>query len=238
MGKPARGGAHSCERPLSPRAPHQATQYRNNICWLSTSHVDTNTTYSLALNITSFSAWPIRGSLRGSFGLRNYEMLPLRVSWFPNQRVIGQYPIFATMRCSPSGVSWFPNQRVIGQYPIFATVRCSPSGFSWFPNQRVIGQYPIFATMRCSPSGFSYFPKYNLPCFKKQKSKSFTISFYQKSPVIFPVSSTSILSAAGTFGSPGMVMISPVRATMKPAPAEILRLRTVTSKSVGAPSFV
>ena len=110
-----------------------------------------------------FLAWPIRGSLRGSFGLRNCEMLPLRVS---------------------------------------------------------------------------YFPKYNLPCFKKQKSKSFTISFYQKSPVIFPVSSTSILSAAGTFGSPGMVMISPVRATMKPAPAEILRLRTVTSKSVGAPSFV
>ena len=43
---------------------------------------------------------------------------------------------------------------------------------------------------------------------------------------------------AGTFGRPGMVMISPVSATMKPAPAEILRFLTVTSKSVGAPSFV
>ena len=56
--------------------------------------------------------------------------------------------------------------------------------------------------------------------------------------MILPVSSTSILTAAGTFGRPGIVMIAPVRATMKPAPAEILRLRTVTSKSVGAPSFV
>ena len=34
-----------------------------------------------------------------------------------------------------------------------------------------------------------------------------------------------------------MVIISPVRATMNPAPAEIFRLRTVTSKPVGAPSF-
>ena len=55
--------------------------------------------------------------------------------------------------------------------------------------------------------------------------------------MIFPVSSTSIRSAAGTFGRPGIVMISPVRATINPAPAEILRLRTVTSKSVGAPSL-
>ena len=45
-------------------------------------------------------------------------------------------------------------------------------------------------------------------------------------------------SAAGTFGSPGIVMISPVSATMNPAPAEIFRFRTVTSKPVGAPSFV
>ena len=53
-----------------------------------------------------------------------------------------------------------------------------------------------------------------------------------------PRSSTSMRSAAGTLGRPGMVMMSPVRATMKPAPAEILRLRTVTVKPVGAPSLV
>ena len=35
-----------------------------------------------------------------------------------------------------------------------------------------------------------------------------------------------------------MVMISPVRATRKPAPAETLTLRTVTVKPFGAPSFV
>src|SRR5699024_189572 len=54
----------------------------------------------------------------------------------------------------------------------------------------------------------------------------------QNRPEIFPVSSTSILSAAGTFGRPGIVMISPVSATTKPAPAEIFRFLTVTSKSV------
>ena len=59
----------------------------------------------------------------------------------------------------------------------------------------------------------------------------------QNSPVIFPVfSSTSIRSAAGDFGRPGMVMISPVRATRKPAPAETFRFRTVTVKPSGAPS--
>ena len=35
-----------------------------------------------------------------------------------------------------------------------------------------------------------------------------------------------------------MVMISPVRATMKPAPALTFRLRTVTAKSLGAPNRV
>ena len=35
-----------------------------------------------------------------------------------------------------------------------------------------------------------------------------------------------------------MVMISPVSATRKPAPAETFRLRTVTVKPSGAPSFV
>ena len=58
----------------------------------------------------------------------------------------------------------------------------------------------------------------------------------QKSPTILPSLSTSIRSAAGDLGSPGIVMISPVRATTKPAPAETFRLRTVTSKSEGAPS--
>ena len=43
-------------------------------------------------------------------------------------------------------------------------------------------------------------------------------------------------SAAGLLGRPGIVIISPGRATMNPAPAEIFRFRTVTSKSVGAPS--
>ena len=52
-----------------------------------------------------------------------------------------------------------------------------------------------------------------------------------------PVSSTSIRSAAGDFGSPGMVMMSPVSATMKPAPAETLSFRTVRVKPSGAPSF-
>ena len=58
----------------------------------------------------------------------------------------------------------------------------------------------------------------------------------QNSPLIRPFSSTSIRSAAGTFGNPGMVMISPVRATRKPAPADTFRFRTVTVKPRGAPS--
>ena len=37
-------------------------------------------------------------------------------------------------------------------------------------------------------------------------------------------------------GRPGMVMMSPVRATMKPAPAETFRFRTVTVKPLGAPN--
>ena len=53
-----------------------------------------------------------------------------------------------------------------------------------------------------------------------------------------PFSSTSIFSAAGVFGRPGMVMMSPVRATMKPAPALTRKLRTVTVKPSGAPSRV
>ena len=37
---------------------------------------------------------------------------------------------------------------------------------------------------------------------------------------MFPSSSTSIFSAAGTFGRPGIVMMSPVSATTNPAPAD------------------
>ena len=62
-------------------------------------------------------------------------------------------------------------------------------------------------------------------------------SRYQNSPEITPFSSTSIRSAAGTFGSPGIVMISPVRTTANPAPAEIFTFFTVTVKPSGAPSF-
>ena len=58
----------------------------------------------------------------------------------------------------------------------------------------------------------------------------------QKSPLMRPFSSTSIFSAAGTLGRPGMVMIAPVSATIKPAPAETFSPRTVTRKSFGAPS--
>ena len=53
-----------------------------------------------------------------------------------------------------------------------------------------------------------------------------------------PFSSTSIISAAGTLGRPGMVMMSPVSATTKPAPAETFTLFTLTRKCSGAPSFV
>ena len=58
----------------------------------------------------------------------------------------------------------------------------------------------------------------------------------EQSPLMRPFSSTSIRSAAGTLGSPGMVMMSPVRATRKPAPADTLMFRTVTVKPRGAPS--
>ena len=60
----------------------------------------------------------------------------------------------------------------------------------------------------------------------------------QKRPVILPLLSTSIFSAAGTLGRPGMVMMSPVRTTRKPAPAETFTLRTVMVKPSGAPSLV
>ena len=55
--------------------------------------------------------------------------------------------------------------------------------------------------------------------------------------MIFPFSSTSILSAAGFFGSPGIVMMEPVSATTKPAPAHTYASRTVRSNPSGRPSF-
>mgnify|MGYP003303388829 CR=1 FL=1 len=68
-----------------------------------------------------------------------------------------------------------------------------------------------------------------MPCGTTEYGKN------QNSPEILPSSSTSIFSAAGALGRPGMVMMSPVRATIKPAPAETFRLRTVTVKPSGAP---
>ena len=56
--------------------------------------------------------------------------------------------------------------------------------------------------------------------------------------MITPASSTSIRSAAGTLGRPGIVIMSPVSTTMKPAPAEILIFLIVTVKPSGAPIFV
>ena len=43
---------------------------------------------------------------------------------------------------------------------------------------------------------------------------------------MLPCSSMSIFFAAGTFGSPGMVIMSPQMATMNPAPLEVLTSRT------------
>lgn len=45
-------------------------------------------------------------------------------------------------------------------------------------------------------------------------------------------------SAAGDLGRPGIVRISPVRTTIKPAPAEIFTFLIVTVKFSGAPNFV
>jgi hypothetical protein len=50
--------------------------------------------------------------------------------------------------------------------------------------------------------------------------------FTQNSPTIFPSGLTSIASAAGTLGRPGIVMISPQIATTNSAPAESRTSRT------------
>src|SRR5262249_8616473 len=57
----------------------------------------------------------------------------------------------------------------------------------------------------------------------------------QNSPTIRPSTPTSIESAAGTRGSPGMVMISPQTTTTNTAPAESLTSRTLIVWSTGAP---
>src|SRR6185503_2056846 len=57
----------------------------------------------------------------------------------------------------------------------------------------------------------------------------------QNNPTILPSAPTSMLSADGTFGRPGMVMISPQIATMNSAPADSRTSRTGIEKPVGAP---
>src|SRR5207302_6255161 len=57
----------------------------------------------------------------------------------------------------------------------------------------------------------------------------------QNSPMIFPSAPTSMLSAAGTLGRPGMVMISPQIATTNSAPADSRTSRTLMTWSTGAP---
>ena len=52
--------------------------------------------------------------------------------------------------------------------------------------------------------------------------------------MIFPFSSTSIFSAAGTLGRPGMVMMLPQMTTTKPAPVARRTYRTFIRKPVGA----
>ncbi len=51
---------------------------------------------------------------------------------------------------------------------------------------------------------------------------------HQNSPSIYPLSFRNIRSADGDFGRPGIVMISPVMTTTKPAPAESRTSRTGT----------
>ena len=57
----------------------------------------------------------------------------------------------------------------------------------------------------------------------------------QNNPLIEPFSSISIFSADGIFGSPGIVITSPVNATIKPAPEQTFRFFTVTAKFSAAP---
>ena len=56
----------------------------------------------------------------------------------------------------------------------------------------------------------------------------------QNSPVILPSASTSMLTAAGFLGRPGMVMMLPQMTTTNPAPAARRTSRTSIVKPVGA----
>src|SRR5699024_1734020 len=56
----------------------------------------------------------------------------------------------------------------------------------------------------------------------------------QNRPVIRPSSVTSMLTAAGVLGRPGMVMMLPQMTTTKPAPAARRTSRTFIRKPVGA----
>src|SRR3954468_21532731 len=57
-------------------------------------------------------------------------------------------------------------------------------------------------------------------------------------PTIAPFADTDIPSAAGTLGSPGIVMMSPALATTKPAPADPYTSLIVIRKPVGFPRRV
>ena len=57
-------------------------------------------------------------------------------------------------------------------------------------------------------------------------------------PTILPSLSMSILTAAGRFGNPGILIILPEIATKNPAPADGIRSLILTVKPLGRPSRV
>src|SRR5215218_4466598 len=79
-------------------------------------------------------------------------------------------------------------------------------------------------------AGIHFFARYRVPAFAGTSGHTF-----QNNPTIFPSAPTSIESADGTLGKPGIVMISPQIATMNSAPAESRTSRTGMLKPVGAP---
>src|SRR3954465_2778900 len=79
-------------------------------------------------------------------------------------------------------------------------------------------------------AGIQFFARYRVPAFAGTSGHTF-----QNNPTIFPSGPTSIESADGTFGRPGIVMISPQMATTNSAPARGRASRTGMEKPVGAP---
>ena len=77
--------------------------------------------------------------------------------------------------------------------------------------------------------------KYKRRCPQGQRLLCFIGLFYQNRPVILPSASTSMFTAAGFLGRPGMVMMLPQMTTTKPAPAARRTSRTSMVKPVGAP---